>query len=91
MMNIAVFGATGQVGVVMRNLLAERNFAFDQIRFFASPRSAGTKLTFAGRDIEVENSYEASFDGIDIALFSNGATASRELAPKVAAAGAIVV
>ncbi len=90
-MNIAVFGATGQVGVVMRSILAERKFPYDEIRFFASPRSAGSKLFFAGREIEVENSYEASFEGIDIALFSNGATASRELAPKVAAAGAIVV
>ncbi|MDA8102379.1 MAG: aspartate-semialdehyde dehydrogenase [Nitrospiraceae bacterium] len=90
-MNIAVFGATGQVGVVMRSILAERNFPYDEIRFFASPRSAGSRLLFAGREIEVENSYEASFEGIDIALFSNGATASRELAPKVAAAGAIVV
>ena len=90
-MKLAIFGATGQVGMVMRSILAERDFPFDEVRFFASPRSAGSVLSFAGRKVVVENSYDADFEGIDIALFSNGATASAELAPRVAAAGAIVV
>ncbi len=90
-MNLAIFGATGQVGVVMRSILAERGFSYDKIRFFASERSAGKVIVFDSREIVVENSYQADFGGIDIALFSNGATASAELAPQVAAAGAIVI
>ncbi|MDO5629639.1 MAG: aspartate-semialdehyde dehydrogenase, partial [Mobilicoccus sp.] len=90
-MRVAVFGATGQVGSVMRTLLVERNFPVDEIRFFASARSAGTTLDFAGTDITVEDSEKADFAGIDIALFSNGGSASKVLAPQVAAAGATVV
>jgi len=90
-MRIGVFGATGQVGSVMRALLAERAFPVDEIRYFASARSAGTTLPWAGGDVTVEDSATADFSGIDIALFSNGGAASKELAPKVAAAGAIVV
>src|SRR6476660_4555052 len=90
-MRIGVFGATGQVGSVMRALLAERAFPVDEIRFFASARSAGTTLPWAGEEIAVEDSATADFSGLDIALFSNGGAASKELAPKVAAAGATVV
>ncbi len=90
-MRIGVFGATGQVGSVMRALLAERGFPVDEIRYFASARSAGTTLPWAGGEITVEDSATADFSGIDIALFSNGGAASKELAPRVAAAGAIVV
>lgn len=90
-MRIGVFGATGQVGSVMRALLAERGFPVDEIRYFASARSAGTTLPWAGGEVTVEDSATADFSGIDIALFSNGGAASRDLAPKVAAAGAIVV
>ncbi|WP_323097679.1 aspartate-semialdehyde dehydrogenase [Intrasporangium sp. YIM S08009] len=90
-MRVGVFGATGQVGGVMRALLEEREFPLDDVRFFASARSAGTTLPFKGRDVTVEDSATADFSGIDIALFSNGGAASRELAPKVAAAGAVVV
>ena len=75
----------------MRSILAERGFSYDKIRFFASERSAGKVIVFDSREIVVENSYQADFRGIDIALFSNGATASAELAPQVAAAGAIVI
>ena len=89
--NVGVFGATGQVGGVMRTLLDERSFPAASMRFFASARSAGTRLPWKGAEIEVEDSWKASFDGIDVALFSNGGAASRELAPRVAAAGAIVV
>jgi aspartate-semialdehyde dehydrogenase len=75
----------------MRALLEERDFPVDDVRFFASARSAGKTLPFKGKDVTVEDSATADFSGIDIALFSNGGAASRELAPKVAAAGAVVI
>jgi aspartate-semialdehyde dehydrogenase len=90
-MRVGVFGATGQVGGVMRELLVERNFPIDEIRYFASARSAGTLLPYGDTKVTVEDSATADFAGLDLALFSNGKTASKELAPKVAAAGAIVV
>jgi aspartate-semialdehyde dehydrogenase len=90
-MRVGVFGATGQVGGVMRRLLEERAFPVDEIRFFASARSAGRTLPWRGGEITVEDSATAAFDGLDLALFSNGKTASQELAPRVAAAGATVV
>jgi aspartate-semialdehyde dehydrogenase len=86
-----VFGATGQVGGVMRELLVERKFPVDEIRYFASARSAGSQLPFGDEKITVEDSATADFKGLDLALFSNGKTASKEFAPKVAAAGAVVV
>lgn len=91
MVNIGVIGATGQVGQVMRALLEERNFPATSVRFFASARSEGRKLTFRGQEIEVENSETADPSGLDIALFSAGATMSRVQAPRFAAAGAVVV
>lgn len=91
MVNIGVVGATGQVGQVMRTLLEERNFPATSVRFFASARSEGRKLTFRGQEIEVENSETADPSGLDIALFSAGATMSRVQAPRFAAAGAVVV
>ncbi|MEI6709718.1 MAG: aspartate-semialdehyde dehydrogenase [Actinomycetota bacterium] len=90
-MKIAVVGATGQVGTVIRAILRERNFPVDEIRFFGSARSAGTVLDWNGQAIEVEDASTADFSGIDIALASSGATSSRILSPKLAAAGAIVV
>ena len=75
----------------MRTLLEERDFPVSQVRFFASARSAGKTLPFKGEDVTVEDSATADFSGIDIALFSNGGAASRELAPRVAAAGATVI
>ena len=89
--NVAVVGATGQVGQVMRTLLEERGFPVETIRFFSSARSAGTTLPWKGQDIVVEDVATADYSGIDIAVFSAGATASREYAPKFAAAGAVVV
>ena len=90
-MQIAVVGATGQVGTVMRALLDERGFPLDGIRFFASSRSAGRVIPFRGDEVVVEDARVSDLAGVDIALFSSGATASRELAPRFAAAGAIVV
>jgi aspartate-semialdehyde dehydrogenase len=90
-MKIGVVGATGQVGSVMRQILAERNFPVSRIRYFASARSAGTTLDWKGSQIIVEDAATADVSGLDIALFSSGASSSRELAPKFAAGGAIVI
>src|ERR1019366_3801327 len=90
-MRVAVVGATGQVGTVMRSILDERDFPLDDLRFFASSRSAGRRLPFRGDVVVVEDAATADPAGVDIALFSNGATASRELAPRFARAGAIVI
>jgi len=93
LVRIGVFGATGQVGSVMRSVLAERRFPVGEIRYFASARSAGRSLPWLDGEVLVEDSSDEAtdFSGIDIALFSNGAAASRELAPRVAAAGAVVI
>ncbi|MGI9053186.1 MAG: aspartate-semialdehyde dehydrogenase [Ilumatobacteraceae bacterium] len=90
-MRVGVVGATGQVGGVMRRLLAERGFPVDEMRFFASARSAGTTLAWLDDEITVEDAAIADPAGLDIALFSAGATSSRELAPRFAAAGATVI
>ena len=90
-MRIGVVGATGQVGGVMRTLLAERNFPIEQIRFFASARSAGSTLPWKGGEVTVEDAELADPSGLDIALFSSGATSSRVLAPRFAAAGVTVI
>lgn len=89
--NIGVVGATGQVGAVVRQLLEERNFPVGEIRFFASARSAGTALPFAGREIVVEDAATADPSGLDVAIFSAGATLSKAQAPRFAAAGVTVV
>ncbi|MBA2464731.1 MAG: aspartate-semialdehyde dehydrogenase [Nocardioidaceae bacterium] len=88
---IGIVGATGQVGAVMRRLLVERDFPADEVRLFASARSAGTVLEYGGREIVVEDAATADPAGLDIALFSAGAATSRVLAPTFAAAGAVVV
>ncbi|GAB18882.1 aspartate-semialdehyde dehydrogenase [Gordonia effusa NBRC 100432] len=88
---IGVVGATGQVGAVMRTLLAQRNFPADEVRFFASSRSAGKKLPWGDGEIVVEDAATADPTGLDIALFSAGATMSREQAPRFAAAGVTVI
>jgi aspartate-semialdehyde dehydrogenase len=90
-MRIGVIGATGQVGTIIRAVLVERAFPLDDVRFFASSRSVGRRLPWAGGDVDVEDAESADFTGIDLALMSTGAAASRTLAPKVAAAGAIVI
>lgn len=75
----------------MRAILAERDFPVDELRVFASSRSAGRTLPWGDGEVTVEDSATADYAGLDLALFSAGAGTSRELAPKVAAAGAIVV
>ncbi len=90
-MNIAVVGATGQVGGVMLRLLHERNFPITNLRVLASARSAGQKLRWAQQEYVIEDAATANYQGADIALFSAGATTSKELAPRVASAGATVI
>jgi aspartate-semialdehyde dehydrogenase len=90
-MRVAVVGATGQVGAVMRRILAERRFPAADVRFLASARSAGRRLPWAGGEVEVEVAEEADYRGIDIALMSAGKAVARGLAPRIAAAGAVVI
>jgi aspartate-semialdehyde dehydrogenase len=89
--NVGIVGATGQVGAVMRDILLERDFPVEQLRFFASARSAGTTLKWGDRDVLVEDASTADPTGLDVALFSAGATTSRAQAPRFAAAGVTVV
>jgi aspartate-semialdehyde dehydrogenase len=89
--SLGVVGATGQVGKVVRDLLIERNFPLESVRFFASARSAGATLPFGADQVVVEDVATADPTGLDIAIFSAGATLSREQAPRFAAAGVIVI
>ena len=89
--NVAVVGATGQVGGVMRDLLAERELPIADLRYLASERSAGHIYPWRGKEVKVEDLAQADFEGIDIAIMSAGKTVSKEFAPKLASAGAIVV
>jgi len=91
MVSLGVVGATGQVGQVVRQLLLERNFPLNCVRFFASSRSAGTTLPFGDTEVVVEDVATADPAGLDVAIFSAGATLSKEQAPRFAEAGVIVV
>ena len=88
---IGVVGATGQVGAVVRRLLEERGFPVAEIRYFASARSAGTTLPWKGEEVVVEDAATADPSGLDVAIFSAGATMSRVQAPRFAAAGVLVI
>jgi len=90
-LHLGVVGATGQVGVAMRQILAERDFPLASIRFFASARSAGSTLPWGDGEITVEDASTADPTGLDVALFSAGATTSRAQAPRFAAAGVTVI
>ena len=90
-MRIGIVGATGQVGGVMRAVLDEGLVAVDELRLFASERSAGRRLDWQGTSLVVEDAASADFRGLDVVLFSAGGATSRVLAPKVAAAGAVVI
>ncbi len=90
-LSVAVVGATGQVGAVMLEILAERSFPIRELRLFATARSAGTAVEFGGETIIVEDVATADAAGIDVALFSAGATGSRAHAPRFAEAGAVVI
>jgi len=90
-LRVGVVGATGQVGTVMRRILAERGFPIAELRFFASARSAGSTLPWQGGEVTVEDASTADPTGLDIALFSAGASTSRAQAPRFAEAGVTVI
>lgn len=90
-MRIGIVGATGQVGGVMRKILAERAFPATELRLFASARSAGSTLPWGDTEITVEDAATADYSGLDIVLFSAGGATSKALAEKVAAQGAVVI
>jgi aspartate-semialdehyde dehydrogenase len=90
-MRVGIVGATGQVGGVMRGILAERDFPVTELRLFASARSVGRTFDWKGSEVSIEDAATADFAGLDIVLFSAGGATSKELAPKVAAAGAVVI
>ncbi|MBT2397274.1 aspartate-semialdehyde dehydrogenase [Streptomyces sp. ISL-100] len=90
-MRVGIVGATGQVGTVMRTILAERKFPADELRLFASARSAGSTIEWQGKDITVEDASTADYTGLDIVLFSAGGATSKALAEKVASQGAVVI
>ncbi len=88
---VAIVGATGAVGVELLHCLSQRRFPLGQLRLLASARSAGRTMSFEGREIAVEELTEASFAGVDIALFSAGGEQSRRFAPIAVEAGAVVI
>lgn len=88
---VAIVGATGAVGLEFLAVLAARDFPLRDLRLFASPRSAGTRLPFRGEHLPVEPLREAGLAGVELALFSAGGAVAREWAPRAVAAGAVVV
>ena len=90
-LNVAIVGATGLVGSEFLKVLEQRNFPIDTLRLYASDRSAGKKLSFAGHELEVAETTEDSFNGVDIVLFSAGADISQRFSPIAAKAGAVVI
>jgi aspartate-semialdehyde dehydrogenase len=90
-MQLGVVGATGMVGQVLLTVLVERHFPARRVRFFASARSAGRRLEWRGEDVVVEDAATADYTGLDMVIFSAGSTVSRELAPRAAATGALVI
>ena len=89
--NVAIAGVTGAVGQEFLKIIEERDFPFDSLKMLASSRSAGKKIEFKGKTYIVEELTKKSFSGIDIALFSAGASRSKEFAPAAVEAGAVVV
>lgn len=89
--NLAIVGATGAVGVTIREILEERKFPIENIYLLASERSAGERLQFNGQSVSVQNLAEFDFSKVDVALFSAGGAISEEYAPKAVEAGAVVV
>ncbi len=89
--NVGIVGATGLVGENMRKIIAERDFPVGELRLFASARSAGKTIQWKDREITVEDASTADYSGLDIVFFSAGGSTSKAIAPKVAAAGAVVI
>lgn len=90
MPNVAIVGATGAVGQEFLKILVERNFPVEELRLLATKRSAGKKILWQGREIEVQETTHDSFKGIDIALFAGGSS-STEFAPSAVKSGAVVI
>ncbi|RUT29767.1 aspartate-semialdehyde dehydrogenase [Paenibacillus zeisoli] len=90
-LNVAVVGATGAVGEQIIGLLEKRDFPIDKLKLLSSARSAGSRVTFKGQEITVEEAGPDSFEGIDIALFSAGGDVSKELAPHAVRYGAVCI
>jgi aspartate-semialdehyde dehydrogenase len=90
MPNIAIVGATGAVGQEFLKILAERKFPVDELRLLATKRSSGSRISWQGKEIEVQETTNQSFQGIDIALFAGG-SASTEYAPAAVRSGAVVI
>lgn len=89
--NVAIVGATGAVGQTFLDILSERNFPINELKLLASSRSTGKKMEYNGKEYTIEELTHNSFEGVDIALFSAGASRSKEFAPSAVKAGAIVV
>lgn len=89
--NVAIVGATGAVGVTIREILEERDFPVENLYLLASERSAGERVMYKGKSIRVENLADFDFSKADIGLFSAGGDISAEYAPKAAEAGCVVV
>ena len=90
-LSVAVVGATGVVGTEFFRVLEQRDFPISNLKALASERSAGKAVRFRGQELPVHEITEASFEGVDLALFSAGSGASRRFAPAAARAGALVV
>ena len=88
---VGIVGATGLVGGMMRELLAERNFPLASLRLFASARSAGSTIVFEGQEIVVEDAETADFAGLDLVFFSAGGSTSKKLAPVAVAASSTTI
>src|SRR3954465_13986619 len=88
---VAVVGATGAVGPEVLSILAERSFPASEVVPFASARSAGTRVAFAGEELEVRELTEDSLGGFDLALFSAGGGTSKRYAPEAVRRGCVVV
>ena len=89
--NLAILGATGNVGRKFLEILEERNFPFNSVRLLASPKSAGTKIKFHGKEYSIEAATKDSFKEIDLVLASAGGSISKELVPYAVKAGAVVI
>ena len=90
-MKIGIVGATGQVGAVMRKVLEQRGFPAEEVRYYASARSAGTTLPWQGQEVTVEDVATADLSGLDIVLMSAGGATSRATAEAIAASGPVVI
>lgn len=90
-MNVAILGATGAVGREMMKILAERSFPVEELRLLASPRSAGQKLLWQGRELTVQSAEDSAFEGMDIVLGAAENDIAKRFAPAIVKAGAVFV